>query len=203
MNEQPELTEDIIPSFQQGEPAAFNAFFSQYYRPLCFFAEQLLGDMAEAEDIVKDSYMKLWNKRADFHHPKSIKSFLYTTTRNASLNFLRHLKVKNSFQQEMCYLDDQKGDELILQQMIRTELLQSVYHEIEKLPEKRQQVFRMIFFEGLKNDEIAERLGISVFTVKEHKAKALAQLRLRFSDQQLLLFISLMALNSSAWLMKA
>lgn len=70
MTEQPELTEDIIPSFQQGEPTAFNAFFKQYYRPLCFFAEQLLGDMAEAEDIVKDSYMKLWNKRSDFHHPK-------------------------------------------------------------------------------------------------------------------------------------
>ncbi len=144
--------------------------------------------MSEAEDIVKDSYLKLWNKRADFDHPQSIKSFLYTATRNASLNHLRHQKVKNNFQKEMNYLDDQKGDELVLQQMIRSELMRSIYQEIEKLPEKRQQVFRMIYFDGLKNEEIAAKLGISVFTVKEHKAKALAQLRLKFSDEQLMIF---------------
>lgn len=144
--------------------------------------------MGDAEDIVKDSYLKLWNKRTDFDHPQSIKGFLYTATRNASLNHLRHQKVKNNFQKEMNYLDDQKGDELILQQMIRSELMRSIYQEIEKLPEKRQQVFRMIYFDGLKNEEIAAKLGISVFTVKEHKAKALAQLRMKFSDEQLMVF---------------
>jgi len=200
MTEHPELMEDIIPAFQQGDPQAFNTFFRLHYRPLCFFAEQLMGDMAEAEDIVKDSYLKLWNRHSDFDHPKSIKGFLYTTTRNACLNYLRHQKVKDHFQQEMRYLDDQRGDELVLQQMIRTELLQSIYQEIEKLPEKRQQVFRMVYFDGLKNEEIAEKMGISVFTVKEHKARALAQLRLRFTDKHLLLFF---ALSSSAWLMKA
>ncbi len=88
----------------------------------------------------------------------------------------------------MHYLDDQQGDELILQQMIRSELMRSIYQEIEKLPEKRQQVFRMIYFDGLKLEEIADNLGISVFTVKEHKAKALAQLRMKFSDEQLMVF---------------
>ncbi|SHK78185.1 RNA polymerase sigma-70 factor, ECF subfamily [Chitinophaga jiangningensis] len=184
-----DLLLDLIPAFQQGESHAFNTFFKEYYRPLCFFAEQLLGNMADAEDIVKDGFVKLWNRKEDFDHPKSIKSFLYTTTKNASLNHLRHQKVHDHFQQEMLYLDDKKGDELILQRMIQSELMQSIYLEIEKLPEKRQQVFRMIFLEGMKNDEIAEKLGISVFTVKEHKAKALQQLRLRFSDQQLMLFM--------------
>jgi RNA polymerase sigma-70 factor (ECF subfamily) len=183
-----DFPDDIIPAFQQGDQQAFTVFFKQYYRPLCFFAEQLLGDMNDAEDIVKDSYLKLWNKRADFDHAQSIRSFLYTATRNASLNHLRHLKVKDHFKKEMHYLDDQKGDELILQQMIRSELMRSIYQEIEKLPEKRQQVFRMIYFDGLKLEEIADKLGISVFTVKEHKAKALAQLRMKFSDEQLMVF---------------
>ena len=144
-----DFPDDIIPAFQQGDQQAFTVFFKQYYRPLCFFAEQLLGDKNDAEDIVKDSYLKLWNKRADFDHAQSIRSFLYTATRNASLNHLRHLKVKDHFKKEMHYLDDQKGDELILQQMIRSELMRSIYQEIEKLPEKRQQVFRMIYFDGL------------------------------------------------------
>ncbi|QEC40623.1 RNA polymerase sigma-70 factor [Pseudobacter ginsenosidimutans] len=183
-----DFDDNLIPAFRQGDQQAFTVFFRQYYRPLCFFAEQLLGSMSDAEDIVKDSYLKLWNKRTAFDQPQSIKSFLYTATRNASLNHLRHQKVKNNFQKEMHYLDDQKGDELVLQQMIRSELMRSIYQEIEKLPEKRQQVFRMIYFDGLKNEEIAEKLGISVFTVKEHKAKALAQLRMKFSDEQLMVF---------------
>jgi RNA polymerase sigma-70 factor (family 1) len=186
-----EFPDHIIPAFQQGDPQAFTVFFRQYYRPLCFFAEQLLGNMSDAEDIVKDSYLKLWHRHADFDHPQAIRSFLYTTTKNASLNHLRHQKVKDHFRKEMHYLDDQKGDELVLQQMIRTELMQSIYQEIERLPEKRQQVFRMIYFEGKKNEEIAEQMGISVFTVKEHKAKALAQLRMKFSDEQLMTFLIL------------
>ncbi len=192
-----DFLETIIPAFQQGDAQAFEVFFKAHYKPLVFFAEQLLENAGEAEDIVKDSYVKLWHKHADFDHPKSIKGFLYTTTRNACLNHLRHEKVKDHYQREMIYLDDQRGEEKILQQMIHSELLASIYKEIEKLPEKRRQVFRMIFFEGMKNDEIAEQLGISVFTVKEHRAKALAQLRLRFTDEQLLLFF----LMGSSWLL--
>ncbi|MBC9931847.1 RNA polymerase sigma-70 factor [Chitinophaga qingshengii] len=183
--------EAIIPAFQQGSPQAFDAFFKAYYKPLVFFAAQLLADADEAEDIVKDCYVKLWHKHADFNHPKSIKGFLYTSTRNACLNQLRHRKVQDHYLQEMIYLDDQKGEDYILQQMVHAELLQSIHREIALLPAKRQQVFRMIYFEGLRLEAVAEQLGISVFTVKEHKAKALAQLRLRFSDEQLLLFFLL------------
>ncbi|WP_109699273.1 RNA polymerase sigma-70 factor [Chitinophaga deserti] len=181
--------EDLIPAFQQGDSTAFNAFFREHYKPLCFFASQLTGDTAAAEDAVKDSFVKLWDQRANFSHPKSIKSFLYTATRNTCLNLLRHQKVKEHFREEIQYLEGQAADEPVLQEMIRTELMQQIYKEIAQLPEKRQQVFRMVFMEGMSHEEIAERLGISVFTVKEHKAKALAQLRLRFSDRQLVLFI--------------
>ncbi|WP_341839324.1 RNA polymerase sigma-70 factor [Chitinophaga caseinilytica] len=181
--------EELIPAFQQGDSSAFNAFFREHYKPLCYFAEQLTGNTAAAEDAVKDSFVKLWDGRAGFQHPKSIKSFLYTATRNACLNLLRHEKVKENFREEVKYLDASAADAPVLQEMIRTELMQSVYKEISLLPEKRRQVFNMVFLEGMSFEEIARELGISVFTVKEHKAKALAQLRLRFSDRQLVLFI--------------
>jgi RNA polymerase sigma-70 factor (ECF subfamily) len=73
--------------------------------------------------------------------------------------------------------------------MIRAELMQDIYAEIEKLPEKRRQVFKLAYVEGLKNDEIAAQMNISVHTVKEHKGKALQFLRLRFSDKNIILFI--------------
>jgi len=75
--------------------------------------------------------------------------------------------------------------------MIKAELMQEIYAEIEKLPEKRRMVFKMAYLEGMKNDEIASYMSISIHTVKEHKGKALQFLRMRFSDKQIILFILL------------
>ena len=187
----PELNPDLINEFQKGDPHAFTYFFQLHYRPLCYFASQLVGNQQDAEDIVKDTYVKLWQKHPDFATPQNIKAFLYITTRNACLNFLRHLQVKESSRKELLYLEEEKGQELIINQMIRAELMQEIYTEIEKLPEKRRMVFKMAYLEGLKNDEIADQMRISIHTVKEHKGKALQFLRLRFSDKNIILFILL------------
>jgi len=187
----PELNPDLIKEFQEGDPHAFTYFFQLHYRPLCYFASQLVGNQQDAEDIVKDTYVKLWQKHTDFATPQNIKAFLYITTRNACLNFLRHIQVKESSRKELLYLEEEKGQELIINQMIRAELMQEIYTEIEKLPEKRRMVFKLAYLEGLKNDEIADQMRISIHTVKEHKGKALQFLRLRFSDKNIILFILL------------
>ena len=187
----PELNPDLIKEFQEGDPHAFTYFFQLHYRPLCYFASQLVGNQPDAEDIVKDTYVKLWQKHTDFATPQNIKAFLYITTRNACLNFLRHIQVKESSRKELLYLEEEKGQELIINQMIRAELMQEIYTEIEKLPEKRRMVFKLAYLEGLKNDEIADQMRISIHTVKEHKGKALQFLRLRFSDKNIILFILL------------
>ena len=189
----PEINPDIIINFQKGDPHAFAFFFDLHYRPLCYFASQLVGDSQDAEDIVKDTYVKLWLKHEDFATPQNIKAFLYITTRNACLNFLRHMQVKESSRKELLYLEEEKGQQLVLNQMIRAELMQDIYSEIEKLPEKRRQVFKLAYVEGLKNDEIAAQMNISIHTVKEHKGKALQFLRLKFSDKHIILFILMCA----------
>jgi RNA polymerase sigma-70 factor (ECF subfamily) len=189
--EHPELNPDVIIEFQKGDPHAFTYFFQLHYRPLCYFASQLVGNQQDAEDIVKDTYVKLWQKHPDFATPQNIKAFLYITTRNACLNFLRHLQVRESSRKELLYLEAEKGQELVVNQMIRAELMQEIYTEIEKLPEKRRMVFKLAYLEGLKNDEIADHMHISIHTVKEHKGKALQFLRLRFSDKNIILFILL------------
>ena len=189
--EHPDLNPDILIDFKKGDPHAFTSFFHIHYRPLCYFAAQLVGNHQDAEDIVKDTYVKLWQKHTDFETAQNIKAFLYISVRNACLNFLRHMQVKESSRKELMYLEENKGEELVLNQMIRAELMQEIYAEIEKLPEKRRQVFKMSYLDGLKNDEIATQMNISIHTVKEHKGKALQFLRMRFSDRQIVLFILL------------
>jgi RNA polymerase sigma-70 factor (family 1) len=185
----PAIDPDIITEFKKGDPQAFSSFFHLHYRPLCYFASQLINSQQDGEDIVKDTFVKLWQKHTDFDSPQNIKAFLYITTRNACLNFLRHIQVKESFRKELIYLEEEKGEELVLNQMIRAELMQEIYSEIGKLPERRGEVFKMAYLDGLKNEEIAGQMNISIHTVAEHKAKALYSLRLRFSDHQIILFI--------------
>ena len=180
---------NLIDQFKKGDSGAFASFFHLHYRPLCYFAVQLVSDHAEAEDIVKDTFVKLWHKHEDFESGEAIKAFLYITTRNACLNFIRHLKVKDTFRKELSYLEEGKGEEMILNQLIHAELLREIYQEIEKMPEKRREVFRLAYFDGLRNEEIADVLHISIHTVKEHKGKALTFLRSRFSNGQIIVFV--------------
>lgn len=187
---------DIVTSFKNGDPKAFDSFFNSYYPHLCYFASQLIGDSPDVEDIVKDSFVKLWRKHADFDNARGIKAFLYVTTRNDCINFLRRLRVKNTFREEMVYLQKDRAEELVLHQLIRAEFMQEIYNEIEQLPDKRRKVIKLAYLEGLKNDEIAQLLNISAYTVKVHKVKALSFLRLRLSGRKIMLLFLLMAI---AW----
>src|SRR5579859_2100686 len=130
----PELNPEILTAFRNGNSEAFATFFNLHYRALCFFAGQMIRDTPEAEDIVKDAYIKLWNRHEDFESAQNVKAFLFITTRNACLNFLRHAQVKEAFRKEFSYLDENTGPQLVLNQLIRTEMVHMIYKKIEELP---------------------------------------------------------------------
>jgi len=189
MERHPDLNPEIINEFRQGDPQAFASFFNLYYPSLCYFGEHLIHDRPAAEDIVKDTFIMLWKKHKDFETQQNIKAFLYITTRNACLNFIRHQKVKNAYRKDQVYLDDSKEEGRVLNEMIRMEVLHQIYSEIEKFPEKRKQIFKMAYLEGMKNEEISIELGVSVNTIKTQKARAILALRTKFTDQQLVMLL--------------
>lgn len=180
---------DIIEKLKQGDNEAYASFFNTFYAPLCYFATQLVRDKPAAEDIVKDTFIKLWQKHTDFETPQNVKAFLYITVRNASLNFLRHMAVRESTQKELLYLGRDREEAFVLNSMIKTEVLKEIYGEIEKFPEKRRHIFKLAYLEGMKNEEIAHKLDISVSTVKTQKARAILALRVHFTDTQLAMLL--------------
>jgi len=167
---------NIIALFKKGDAGALAYVFDLHHRALCYFAERLTGDKQESEDIVADVFMKLWKKRADFDSLQNIKAFLYIATRNASFDFLRHLKRSTNSHEEILYLSSD-NDDAILRTMIETELLRHVYSEVEKLPKKCRTVFKLFHFEGLNTRQIADKLGISNQNVLNQKARAIRLLR--------------------------
>lgn len=166
-------------AFRKGEDAALAYFFELHYRSLCYFANRLLQDNMEAEDIVSDCFCKLWEKKEDFETASNIKAFLYISCRNACLNHLKKVKRKTAIQ-EQYFSKVEEGEETILYELVETEILTLLSKEIETLPDKCREVFKLIYLEGRKTDEIALQLGLSVQTVRNHKTRAVELLKASF-----------------------
>ncbi|HEY8967608.1 MAG TPA: RNA polymerase sigma-70 factor, partial [Puia sp.] len=144
-----------------------------------YFAKKFVGSREVAEDITADAFIKLYRLRANFNSLTNIKAFLHITVRNACLNYLRDMKWREQKKRELLYMLT-SADEVdrFPEEEYRAELLQRLYEEIEKLPKKCKQVFKLAYLEGLKNEEIARLLKINTQSVKNQKARALKVLRL-------------------------
>jgi len=180
-----QLNNDIMDAFRKGEPPALHALMELFYGPLCLFAIKLLSDRPAAEDIAGESFIKLWNKRSDFESVQNVKAFLFITTRNACLNWLKRAKRDNLSKKQLAYLTSERED-FILNEIIRAEVLKEIMHEIEQLPEQCGKVLKLGYLQGLKNQEIADLLQISVHTVKNQKARAIQLLKIKLNNHDLM-----------------
>ena len=179
---------NIISGLKRGDAKAFGYLYKLYYNRLLFFAKQLTDDEPEAQDIVSGVFMKLWNKQADFDHLSNIKAFLYIAVRNSCFDFLKQAKRVADNKKEFRYWADDK-EEAALHLMMRAELLQEISTEIDKLPPKYQAVCKLSFYEGLKSEEIADALQLSVKTVRNIRALAVKQIQTVFLKKRLFWFV--------------
>lgn len=187
-------TTKLLDDFRNGKEQAFRQIYLQYYRPVCYFAFQLVNDMSQAEDIASETFSKLWLRRANFYALPSLKSFLYTSARNASLDYLKSLKVRSLSHNELAYLAEHESD-YVLSKMIRAQLMQSIYCEVDRFPEKVKQVFRLFFEEGLGTREIAQKLNMPEQSVRNTKTRALGMLRHTLLKKKALYFLQLLGIT--------
>ncbi|NLR56817.1 RNA polymerase sigma-70 factor [Chitinophaga polysaccharea] len=165
----------LLQKLAAGEQSAFQFLFNQHYKALCYFANSIVANDQEAEDLVQESFSKLWNKRTDFKTAANIKAFLFIATKNACLNFLKSRERLTIKEKEFSYLQtvDTGFDPLLTE----TEVIQQLYNEIEALPTQCRKIFKMSYLEGRKNEDIAVALRISYNTVRAQKLRALKLIR--------------------------
>lgn len=163
-------------SFRNGEEKAFAYFFDLHYKSLCYFARAITQEQQQAEDLVSECMVKLWNHRQTFHTAHNIKAFLYITCKNACLNYLRNSKRLDG-NKELYLSQLEIAEDNMLYQIIETEVLAILHREIEELPHKCRDVFKLIYMDNKNTEEIATQLGISVKTVRGHKARAIQLLK--------------------------
>jgi RNA polymerase sigma-70 factor (family 1) len=171
------LDKDWLMAFNQGNSSAFRVIFESYNRILFTSAVQLVKDKEQAEDIVSEAFTKLWQRHDTFHTEEHVKAFLFVATRNACLNYLRHIQRKTASQNELSYLQKDKDDQDIITDMIEGELLKRIYPLIETLPTKCKTIFKLIYFEDASTDEVAQKLKITPRNVLNQKSRAIQLLK--------------------------
>jgi RNA polymerase sigma-70 factor (ECF subfamily) len=162
----------------KGDPAAFRALFSVYFPILCRYAEKYLQNAALAEDVVQETFIKVWKNKGTYATAPELKGFLYTVTRNGCLNVLRSREREE--QRYKMAAETPEEDEIA-----GLEHLAAIYNLVAQMPAKMREVFLLSFEQGLSIEQIARKMHISVKTVRNQKYKSLRLLRLRLGGQTL------------------
>ncbi len=173
----------LIRSVREGSKNAFQNIFERYYEPLLSFAYRYLKNNADAEGVVQDVFLWIWENRESWSVDCSLKSYLFKSVKNQCLDYIRHDKTKNKYireysleysEPEISFTDkDSRFDDENFEQIVKS--------TIEELPERAKLIYKMNRLEGLTYIEIAEVLEISPKTVESQISRALNILRIRLS----------------------
>ncbi|RAJ87594.1 RNA polymerase sigma-70 factor (ECF subfamily) [Chitinophaga dinghuensis] len=158
----------------QRDPAAFEQFFKSTVAGLCAYSWRIVKDRQAAEDIVQEFFSRFWQQRAGLQIQVSPRRYAFRAVHNASLNYLRDNKLvsEDHLLEELPADEDPVERELLLQDRVR-----QLGQAIAALPPQCRIVFEKVCLEQRKYKEVAEELGISVFTVRNQVSKAYEILR--------------------------
>lgn len=159
----------------------FDFVFHYYYSGLCAYTEKITNDEKVAEDIVQDLFVALWMKAGALNIASSVKNYLFTSVRNRAFDYLRS-ESRKSKKTGNPYQSVEPAENLSMYWFAESELETVVETSLQKLQPRCREVFELSRFEGMKNHEIAEKLGISKRTVELQVSNALKQLRTDLKD---------------------
>ncbi|PPK99362.1 RNA polymerase sigma factor [Parapedobacter indicus] len=186
----------LMQDFRDGRGHAFDRLMKQFVKPLTWHVYRLCRNKEVAEDIVAETFAKLWKTRENFGTEANVKSFLYIAARNASLDYLGSVQRRVAVRQGELDEDLVSRDIDPLTHIIHAELIQALVEETARLPERQGDVFRMTYLEGLTTEEICHLLGITPNAVFLAKKKATAAIRKAFAGRYLHLYLALVSLLS-------
>jgi RNA polymerase sigma-70 factor (ECF subfamily) len=186
------LNQQTITLFQAGDENAFRQVFEHYYPALLAFIRKLTGSHEEAEDISLNAFQALFNRCHAFETEINIKAFLYICGRNSSLNYLR---AKQRDKQQLRQFAERMADDTFLEFefAIKPGIVAAIHKAIEELPGECRKIFKLLYFDELTPKEIADLLQVTVSTVYNQKSRAIHALRMKFSENAIVVLWLLQA----------
>jgi len=181
---------DVLTGINSKDRLVFKAFFEENFSSIVMFADKYLDDMEAAADVAQECFIQLWRGNMTFDSEDKVKGFLYTTARNLALNELKHDAIVARYVQKGML----ESEEYLRDNVIEEEVYAIIYKAIDELAPQSRKVI-LLSLQELSNGEIAEKLGISVNSVRTLKQNAYKKLKGLLKEYFYFLFL----LNFTSW----
>jgi len=162
--------------------------FDDHFHHLVLHAFKYTNDYSQSEEIVQDVFVKVWQNFEQIGHVSDFKAYLYKAVHNSSLNYLRHLKIRQKYIAEVVHIND-NAEHPVEESIMGTEDNNRIHKAVNNLPEHWKEAIILSKYENLKYHEIAKKMNISQKTVEKYISKALQILRGELKDLLLTLVL--------------
>lgn len=167
---------DLLSRLANGDERAFSAIFHHYRNKIYSYAFHLSGDAAQADELVQETFLKVWLHRDKLPHVLRFDNWLFTVARNQVFDMLKGMAREAAVRRQVAG-HDEPGANSVEDQIRSREIEVRLREALDKLPPQQKLIFTLSRHKGLKHEEIADQLQISRNTVKTHLVQALKTLR--------------------------
>ena len=165
----------------------FKAFFESFFIPVYALMQRYTGERELSRDFTQEAFVRVFEHWGEFETEENAKAFLYTVARRIYLDHCKHQKIENQYQNRVNEEDPEEYD--FLKEVTQQEVSRILYDAVDKLPSQTRSII-LLNLKGFNNTEVAERLGVSVNTIKSLKKSAYVTLRTLLSkDLLMILFV--------------
>lgn len=175
----------LIKSLIKGDSLAFDELYKQYYNKVYSFSFRYLQNKQDAEGVVQEVFIKVWNNRKHLNEIKNLNAWVFTITFNQIKKIFRNLAIEKRNMEKVA-ISAVFDDNSVISEVEFNDLMAKANDIIERLPSRQKTAFKLSFKEGLTSKEISEQLGIHKRTVENHLFSARAFLKKVFKEENLI-----------------
>lgn len=168
---------ELVKLLKKGDMAAFDAIYNQYCHKLHYFVFMYLKQKEDAEEIVQEVFIKIWQAKDKIDIYASFESFLFTIAYNATMSLMRKRMSEIKSREYLKSLQQIDTADQVINEIQFNELNQKVQALLDQLTSRQKEVYLLSREEGLTHEEIAKKLDISTSTVNNHLVNTLKILK--------------------------
>ena len=168
---------ELIKLLIKGDMAAFDAIYNKYCHKLHQFVLMYLKQSEDAEEIVQEVFIKIWESRSKIDIYSSFESFLFTIAYNATMSLLRKRVNETKSREYLKSLQQIENADLVIDELQYKELSNKLHLLLDQLTPRQKEIYLLSREEGLTHKEIAQKLKISESTVNNHLVTILKYLK--------------------------
>jgi len=175
---------DLMSEIKAGSMRAFDQLYYRYCKRLLSFSISIVKSREEAENIVQEVFLALWVNRSQISNDASVKYYIFTIAYNTAISALRKKARDEKFLEQLKDLQELTSEPEDMQTEY-TDLKGKLSEIINELPARQREIFILHKVDGLKYQEIASKLNISVNTIENHMSRALKTIRSKLGKNSL------------------